>query len=225
MRKLSPEVHQFIRENVKGRSSAKLAELVNQRFGEHLVTETQIRVYKSNHGLKSGTRRGSKFCPEVLEFLKAHARGRCPSELAKLINERFGPGTMTAAQVGHYLNHHGIETGRHAYTPRPVGTQRLEASGYLRVKVNTRQYTKNWVLKQRLVWEQHHGPVPPGYSVAFLDGNKQNCAIDNLALVSDSETIILNHNGLRFPHAGLTESGILLAKLIHSKNAKRRKKG
>ena len=39
----------------------------------------------------------------------------------------------------------------------------------------------------RYVWEQHHGAVPNGCCVAFRDGNRQNCDISNLYLLSRKE--------------------------------------
>ena len=39
------------------------------------------------------------------------------------------------------------------------------------------------MLKQRWVWEQEHGPIPKGWKVVFLDGSKDNFALDNLRAV------------------------------------------
>ena len=47
------------------------------------------------------------------------------------------------------------------------------------------------VQKHRWVWEQAHGKIPKGYIIAFRDGNKQNCALENLQMMS------LYENGLR----------------------------
>ncbi|MBO7614763.1 MAG: HNH endonuclease [Bacilli bacterium] len=48
------------------------------------------------------------------------------------------------------------------------------------VRVDTRKYQ----LKRRYVWEQYYGKkIPRGYVVIFLDGNKKNYDINNLALV------------------------------------------
>ena len=37
----------------------------------------------------------------------------------------------------------------------------------------------------RWVWEQEHGPIPEGFRVYFLDGDRRNCRIENLELVSE----------------------------------------
>jgi len=49
-----------------------------------------------------------------------------------------------------------------------------------------------WKEMHRHVWEQQHGPIPEGHNVIFLDGNKKNYELDNLALVSNAELMIKN---------------------------------
>lgn len=74
---------------------------------------------------------------------------------------------------------------------RPVGHERkCSKDGYWYVKVaeGLRQYR----LKQRVIWEQHHGPIPPSHVIVFLDNNLDNFDIDNLALVSRGELAKLN---------------------------------
>ncbi len=47
---------------------------------------------------------------------------------------------------------------------------------------------KYWKIKQgskmvflhRLLWEQHHGPVPKGFKIYYKDCNTRNCRIENL---------------------------------------------
>jgi len=41
-----------------------------------------------------------------------------------------------------------------------------------------------WPLYGRWVWEQLKGPIPPKHLVMFKDGNRSNCAIENLELLS-----------------------------------------
>ena len=54
--------------------------------------------------------------------------------------------------------------------------------GYLRVTLGGRA----WMI-HRLVWQHFRGPIPPGYQINHIDGNKSNNAIGNLELVTPSE--------------------------------------
>ncbi|MEN3369982.1 MAG: hypothetical protein V7609_2125 [Verrucomicrobiota bacterium] len=39
-------------------------------------------------------------------------------------------------------------------------------------------------LLHRLVWIEHHGPIPDGHQIMFRDGDRTNCAIENLYCAS-----------------------------------------
>ena len=57
-------------------------------------------------------------------------------------------------------------------------------TGYVYIKVSD---DAKMVMKHRWVWEQAHGPIPKGYNIMFRDGNRLNCSLDNLELVSRGE--------------------------------------
>lgn len=113
----------------------------------------------------------------------------------------------------------GERRGAAALNWRPVGTILTDADGYLRIKV--REWTPGeatgfgnvrvWPMLQRVVWEQAHGPIPPGHSVCFRDGNKQNVALDNLELVSRGE--LMRRNSIHRLPAPLPHTIILLGAL------------
>jgi len=80
---------------------------------------------------------------------------------------------------------------------RPIGTERYNRDGYLMRKVADTGYpSKDWQLVHRLVWEEHHGPIPPSHVVAFRDGDKTNIAPQNLELVHRADIQLRNsvHN-------------------------------
>jgi len=90
---------------------------------------------------------------------------------------------------------------------RPIGTVSADPEGYLRIKVRDSQAgehtgfgnVKVWPLLQRHTWEQHKGPIPPNHTVCFIDGDRKNCAIDNLELVSRAELMRRNTIHNRYP--------------------------
>ena len=83
----------------------------------------------------------------------------------------------------------GQRSGMAAKNWKPIGTVLADTEGYLRIKVRDAVYgaeptgfgnTSVWPLLQRHVWEQQRGPIPSGHVIAFKNGNRQECAIENL---------------------------------------------
>jgi transcriptional antiterminator Rof (Rho-off) len=77
-----------------------------------------------------------------------------------------------------------FKKGGRPHNTKPVGYESLDKDGYVLVKVSM---GKPMVQKHRWVWKQAHGDIPRGYNVMFRDGNRLNCSLDNLELVSRSE--------------------------------------
>ena len=69
---------------------------------------------------------------------------------------------------------------------RKYGTGSVTPRGYKRDGAPENQ--------DRRVWRKHHGPVPVGYFIHHIDGNKQNNDIGNLELV-DALTHKRIHSG------------------------------
>lgn len=46
---------------------------------------------------------------------------------------------------------------------------------------------KRAVPLHRELWEEHHGPIPPGHNIHHIDGNKSNNTIENLECLSVAE--------------------------------------
>lgn len=79
----------------------------------------------------------------------------------------------------------------------PVGSERIRADGYLERKLTDTGYPpRDWVPIHRINWIAAHGPIPKGYVVRLKDGDKSNCAIENLELISHQEQMRRNtlHN-------------------------------
>ena len=106
-----------------------------------------------------------------------------------------------------------FQKGHIPYNCVPIGTER-EKEGYIWIKVKNGSGRYNWIQKHRLLWEQNNGKIPKGYVLIFKDGNRKNITLDNLALISRKEVLILNDYSLIFDKKELTESGINVAKLI-----------
>ncbi len=84
----------------------------------------------------------------------------------------------------------GQRNGLAAAHYMPVGATRL-FEGYVLVKVAdvpNVPYTVNWKLLHVIEWERANGrPLPAGHCLRFRDGDRENCAIGNLELISRAE--------------------------------------
>lgn len=107
------------------------------------------------------------------------------------ISHRFAPGCVPAnkgkkmrPEVYAKVSRTMFKKGQSPINHRDVGSERVNVDGYVEVKVAE---PNKWRLKHRIVWEREHGEIQKGYNIQFRDGNKQNCSIDNLYIISRSE--------------------------------------
>ena len=73
-----------------------------------------------------------------------------------------------------------------------------------------------------MLWENQHGKIPENHILIFLDGNRLNCSIENLKLVSRSELLILNRRKLLTDDADINNTAAILAKVIDMSNKKQK---
>lgn len=82
----------------------------------------------------------------------------------------------------------------------PVGTERVTKEGYLQRKVTDTGYTPaDFVEVHRLLWEQHHGPIPADHAVVFRNNDRRDIRIENLELVSRADLMRRNSVHTRMP--------------------------
>ena len=101
-------------------------------------------------------------------------RGHVPANKGKRMP------AATYAKVARTMFKPGHPNANH----RPVGSERVNVDGYIEIKVAE---PGKWRCKHRVIWEEANGPVPRGYNVQFKDRDKQNCALDNLYIISRAE--------------------------------------
>lgn len=153
-----------------------------------------------------------KYPQEVFDFIKeSNLTGKA---LRDKIKAKFGydiPRTSIYSLTRHHR--HGKAYTHGHCTPswllKPEGSERLDKDGYIKVRVGNGER-----LKHRLVWEQAHGELKRDEIIMFLDGNKTNCALDNLIKVKKKITGCLNQylRGVA-PTPELRKSAILAATL------------
>lgn len=88
-----------------------------------------------------------------------------------------------------------FKPGQLPKTTEQLGTIRKHKDGYLYKKISEipkAGTSNNWRQVHHIVWEEHHGAIPEGHVVIFLDGNKDNCHISNLACITRKELAVFN---------------------------------
>lgn len=198
----SKEEEKWLIKNVKGITLKELTSRYNKKFNMKL-SKSAIANRKNKLKLQSGITGG--------QFQKGHIpqnKGKTWDEyMSKESQERSRKTTFKKGSIP--PNH------------REIGSERLDTDGYILVKTQDGQGHKNWTLKHRLVWQNMYGNIPPGYKIMFADGNKRNCDIKNLILVSDAEELIMNQNKFVKDNADLTKVGLNIARIIDRINKRK----
>lgn len=170
---------EYIREHYATMSTREISEArgmskttitgIAQRLGlrktrEWIAERARLRSSDPNHG-----GRATRF----------KVGGVSPNKGRK-IEEWMSPEGIANSAKGRF------KKGRPSQNIRPVGSERVNVDGYIEVKIAE---PNKWRLKQRVVWEAAHGPVPAGSMVSFIDGNKQNCELSNLRLMTRADNL------------------------------------
>ena len=196
------EIIDFIVANHKGNGHQKMADLVNEKFGTR-YTKGQIKNFYGRHKLNSGLT--GRFKKGNIPYNK----GIHTPTVGKMAETQF-------------------KNGHLPHNTKPIGYERITRDGYIEVKVRMRPSSPscndNFVAKHYLVWEEANGPVPKGHKLIFLDGDRKNCSLENLKLVTDAVHLEMTRLGLRSSAPKLTETGILVAKVSRACHDKRKSK-
>lgn len=141
-------------------------------------------------------------------FLASAAGGRLQPGTAIGAATRFGAGHppanrglrrpgWTAGRMSETQFRPGVRQGRAARLYQPIGTERVSHDGYLQRKVNDDlPLQRRWRSVHVILWEATHGPVPDGHAVSFVNGDKRDVRLENLALVARRDLMRRNtvHN-------------------------------
>ena len=165
--------------------------------------------------MKKGNGFKSIFTPEIKSFMENnYIEARSFSKLAALVNAKHGT-EYTRKQVGSWFRNKGIklnlDRGKGAIVA--VGAEWVDPKGYVYVKVSTTgAWARRWKRKSHIAWEAANGKIPKGKYIIYLDNNRQNCKIENFALVDMAEHFHIMRLGLRFNDPELTKTGIAIVK-------------
>lgn len=96
-------------------------------------------------------------------------------------------GLQTGGQAGWFKSGH--RGGKALEKYQPIGTIRTSKDGYLQVKIHDGMPLQSrWRGVHLVNWEAVNGQVnTKTHALCFKDGNKENCAIENLELVTRAD--------------------------------------
>lgn len=210
MNRYTEEQRDFLFANNYMTPAKELADMFNKEFGTN-ITATNIKTFRGNNHLNSG-------------LTGRFEKGHIPDNKGKKWDDYMPKDAQERSRKTTF------KKGNKPLNAVDIGEEHMRYSGskpndqgYLCVKVCDGKGNKNWVPKQRVIYEQHYGPIPDGHKVIFADGNRLNFDIDNLILVSNTEELIMNQKGLRYSDKDLTKTGSLIAKIVDKQNKLREK--
>jgi hypothetical protein len=191
--KYSAEQLAFLKNTYQLHNAVETTALFNEKFNQD-KTVGKIKACFKNHGIT---------CGRTGHFTKG--------------GESWNKG-MKGLDLGGRSHETRFKKGDKPKNLREIGSERIcKKDGYILIKVNEKNPHTNALTrfkhKQIVVWEQHHGRIPEGHIVRFLDGNKLNCEPDNLTLVSMALHLHLNRFGYNDYPDELKESAMALCKL------------
>ncbi|HDA7041408.1 TPA: HNH endonuclease [Staphylococcus aureus] len=168
-----------------------------------------------------------------IDYVKSIYKGRYLKDVRDMFNNKFGTNISKDA-INAKMNRLGVKSGvspygsrqAHGHLHKPIGSKKLGQHGYVLIKVDnkTNNQRNNWKLYHHYVWEKYYGEIPPKHAVIFLNGNKKDFRIENLAMITYSTLQMMINNNLFYENAELTKTGINIAKLLKKQTRRSVKK-
>jgi len=181
------EVHfNYLRKIVSGRHYHEVCKLFYKKFGYKLDPKWMASLCAQN-GITNGI--DSRFFTGQV----SHNKGK---------KGYYAPGSEKG----------WFKKGHVSSNWRPVGSERIDADGYIYIKVSdtAMPVQRRWKQKHLVIWEELNGPVPKSHNVVFLDSNKMNLSPNNLMLVSRKVHYVMCRLGLYTKDRELTRANILM---------------
>lgn len=194
---LTAEEIAFIQDNGAGRNTEELTVLFNARFNKKKTIKA-MSALRYKYGAKSGLKTR---VPNSGQFPKGHV----PHSKGKKQTDFMSVAAIERTKATRFQKGHPV------WNHKPIGSTRVNVYGYVEEKVAE---PNKWRLKHQIVWEAAHGKTKKGEMIVFLDGNKQNCSLENLTVINQSVNARLNQGHLRSKYPEITKVAITLGKVI-----------
>lgn len=248
--KYTKEEHDFFVEFVPGHDEQQIAAEFKRRFDKD-ITVMQVRAYKSNHNLHTGSKKNMPtelFPKEVFDFIHDNYKGTGPLEMSRLLNEKFGT-TYSRQQIKGFYIGHGLNSGLNGQfakgqtswnkgkkfpdRPKRQGQFKKGSIPHNHQEIGTLQKRKDgyfrkmpdgtWEREQIRIWKEAHGAIPDNGCIRFLDGDRYNCSLENLVLVDRLEHVDILRQGGYVEDPEVNKTITAIAKLnVATKKAERK---
>ena len=165
-----------------------------------------------------------KLPDEVVEFIMENVKSENVKFIKESISNKFNI-TVSDGAIAYYktryVENKHIRRGKYkpSFLTKPIGTERVDKDGYIRVIVEEGKER----LKHHLVWEKENKPVEKDEILMFLDGDKKNCDVSNLILVKRKWIGAINNilKGVESVSPVMRKTAILTAQLMVEANEKK----
>ena len=153
------------------------------------------------------------YSEELVQFIEENRMKYYVNEMSELIFEKFNK-KITHKALAKYYYRHNLDfkkknTSYKCLLTKPAGTEsNPDKNGLVRVKINEKQ----WVYKQRLIYENYYNiKLPKDYIVVFLDNDKTNYSIDNLMAVPIKVALRTAGQNMFYNDKELTKTSLLIS--------------
>lgn len=165
------EEEEYLRQNYRTMFASEIAEVLG-RSTDSVQSRAYILRLHSDREKRSRAGKLGTICPEAIahRFQKGLIPANKGKKMSPEVYAKAAPTMFKKGQIPHNY--------------KEVGTEIINADGYVQVKVADPNV---WKLKHRLIWEQAHGEIPEGYNVQFKNHNPLDIRLENLYLISKAE--------------------------------------
>lgn len=184
-------------------------EIERVRFKNHCSDDLKLRLENYN------------YTDAQKEWLFEHYPKYGAKKTAKEFNRIFNQNRsehslkeMCVTQLGAKLNEEAFKKYRQETTDvliaynksmaSEVGTVGRLTNGYYMIK----KEDGSWEYVGKYLYKNHIGEIPKGHQIIFLDGNRDNMDLDNLAIIPVEYQALMNGNKLRSENPIITETAI-----------------
>lgn len=213
------------------------------KTNKQIAKELGIKLYhvrKIAYSLGLYRMRLDFWTEEQIEFLKSNFEKIGDTELAQIFQEKFPKIktwtkkhiekkrkylklNRTAEQIA-VIKQRNIDGGMYKDAHAKMWstrTQKKEGETACWGNIRKSMYIKiegKYKHAARYIWTQIHGEIAKGMNVAFIDGNNQNIAIENLELITNAEMAI--RNGLK-SSVGLSDNYVVATMTWNNKDLRK----